>query len=236
MVRQPEATCGAVLQRALRDASKTQKELAEALSVDPAQVSRWVNNRAQPRLENIRGIKEILGIDLEAVLQHSRSASEPLPPPEFELFVSAPISGLSDEEIQHHRDEVHKVVTAAENVVDGGVYWSGANVTDPHDRGAADRATEASFRALERCQGYLYLQFADMANPSGALVELGLALGLKLKTTMILKRDVHTPYMFEGLQNVAADLDYFLPQVRIYVKDADEAVGMIKVDGRDLLL
>jgi transcriptional regulator with XRE-family HTH domain len=233
MVRQPEATCGAALQRALRDAGKTQKWLADELSIDPGQVSRWVNNRAQPRIENIRRIKDLLGVDLEAELQQSTTASEPSPP-NYEVFVSAPISGLSDAEILDHQSDVAKVVAATEKVVDS-VYWSGAKVRNPRNRGAADLSTEASLRALQGSRGYLYLQFAEMVNPSGALVELGIALGLGLKTTMILREGLNTPFMFEGLQNVAADLD-FLPQVRIYVKDPDEAVRLIEDSGPELLL
>ena len=103
-----------------------------------------------------------------------------------------------------------------------------------NDRGAPDLATETSFEVFASCQAYLYLQFAEIINPSGALVELGFALGRKLKTTMIIRKNLRTPYMFEGFQGVAAKLN-FLPQVHIYtVADIDDAVRLIKTDRRKL--
>jgi len=46
-------------------------------------------------------------------------------------------------------------------------------------------------------------------------VELGFALGLGMKTTMIIKKDLLTPCMFQGFEGVAGRLD-FLPPLRIY--------------------
>jgi hypothetical protein len=74
-----------------------------------------------------------------------------------------------------------------------------------------------------------------MLDPSGALVELGFALGRKVKTTMILMNGLRTPFMFEGLQGVAATLE-FLPTVHIYTVDSvDEAVRLVERDGEQLL-
>jgi hypothetical protein len=99
-----------------------------------------------------------------------------------------------------------------------------------------DIATETSLKVLANCRAYLYLQFGELIYPSGALVELGIALGRKLKTTMIIKKDLRTPYMFEGFEGVTASLD-FLPRVLIYaVNDVDDAVRLIQRNGRQLLL
>jgi hypothetical protein len=84
-------------------------------------------------------------------------------------------------------------------------------------------------------KAYVYVQFAEILNPSGALVELGFALGKKLMTTMIIRRNLRTPCMFEGFQGVSARLEC-LPDARIYlVDDVEDAVRLIKRDGRQLL-
>jgi hypothetical protein len=193
-----------------------------------------VNNKAMPRLATVRDIQEILGVDLNEAFRHSLLASKPSVS-DYELFVSAPIIGLNDEaEINRHRDDVAKVVAAAENVVDK-VYWSGKEVASFNDLGAPDIAAEASLEAFVSCQAYLYLQFAEMVNPSGALVELGFALGRRLKTTLIIKKDLRTPAMLEGFQGVAAKLG-FLPETHIYVvDDVEGAVRLIQQSGGQLL-
>jgi hypothetical protein len=81
----------------------------------------------------------------------------------------------------------------------------------------------------------MYLQFSEIVHPSSALVELGFALGRRLKTTLIIKRGLHNPYMLEGFGAVAASLS-FLPQARIYsVNSTAEAEALIVRNGRELL-
>jgi transcriptional regulator with XRE-family HTH domain len=236
MAEQPEVqpgTFGDALRQALFGKRHTQTWLAEQLGTSNQQVNRWVNNRQVPHLDKVRQIEDLLGTDLNDAFRHSMRVPEPSI--EHGLFVSAPAAELRNEEISAHRNDVARVVAAAKNVVDR-VYWSSEEVGSILDLGAADLATETSLQALNTCRAYLYLQFADLTNPSGALVELGFALGRKLKTTMIIKKDLRTPYMFEGFQGVAARL-YFLPEVRIYLVDeVDDAVRLIERDGDHLLL
>jgi transcriptional regulator with XRE-family HTH domain len=228
------ATLGSALLQAIRSEGLSQRWLARQLGTDPTQVSRWVNNKAVPRAETVREIENKLGIDLSEAIQRPLPASEQSAP-DYDLFVSAPINGLTRKEIEIHRGEVSKVVAATKEVV-GKVYWPGEEVSSWSDFEAPDLATEAVFRALASCRAYLYLQFAQTVNPSGALVELGFALGRRIKTTMIIKRNIHTPYMFEGFQGVAAKLDS-LPEAHIYVVDEiNQAVRLIEVDGRRFLL
>jgi transcriptional regulator with XRE-family HTH domain len=226
-----KAPFGEALREALFRAGRSQTWLANRLKTSPAQVNRWVKNRQLPHFDRVREIEELLEARLRDVFRHSLRVPEPTL--EHELFVSAPFTGLDPEEIETHRLQVAKVVDAAKEVVDK-VYWLGLEVESAYELGAADLVTEANLNAFAKCRAYLYLQFAEMANPSGALVELGLALGRKLKTTIIIKRNLHTPYMFEGLAVVAAKLR-FLPEVHLYeVDDVDEAVRLIKRDGRRL--
>jgi transcriptional regulator with XRE-family HTH domain len=235
MEPQQEDTFGAALQRALHEAGRTQTWLANEVYTSPSQVNRWVNNRQLPHIDKVRLIEELLQVDLHQAFR--RSLRVPEPRLEYELFVSAPFAELSPEEIAAHRKEVAKVVDAAKNVVGSeNVYWLGEQVESLYDLGAADLVTEANLNAFDKCRVCLYLQFAESINPSGALVELGFALGRKIKTIMIIKKDLRTPYMFEGIQGVAARLQ-FLPAVHLYVVDhVDEAVLLIERFGRQLLL
>jgi transcriptional regulator with XRE-family HTH domain len=239
MEQQQEATFGAALWQALVQAGRSQAWLANSLHTNPSQVSRWVNGKAVPRIQTVAEIGNLLGVDLREAYRHSLrdawSAEHGIA--DYELFVSTPIAELMGEEISAHRRAVARVVDVVQEVVGRDkLYWSGHGVASLNDLGAPDLATETSFKILANCRGYLFLQFAEMVDPSGALVELGFALGRKLKTTMIMKRNLRTPFMFEGLQGVAASLE-FLPQVHMYVvDDVDEAVRLILRDGDRLLL
>jgi transcriptional regulator with XRE-family HTH domain len=230
---QREDTFGAALQLALLEAGRSQTWLALKLNSSPSQVSRWVNGKALPHIDTVRKIEELLETDLRDAFRRSLQAPESSR--DYDLFVSAPFAELRNEEISAHRSDVAKVVDAAKTVVDK-VYWLGMEVESLYELGAADLVTEANLEAFDKCRAYLYLQFAELVNPSGALVELGFALGRKIKTTMIIKRGLRTPYMFDGLGIVAAKLN-FLPETHIYeVGDVDEAVRLVGRNGRQLLL
>ena len=56
----------------LAEKIRTNKFLAESLSVDPSQVSRWVTNRQQPNLETLLKIANALEVDIRELLQPSK--------------------------------------------------------------------------------------------------------------------------------------------------------------------
>lgn len=56
----------------LAEKNRTNKFLAESLSVDPSQVSRWVTNRQQPNLEKLLKIANALEVDIRELLQPSK--------------------------------------------------------------------------------------------------------------------------------------------------------------------
>ena len=56
----------------LAEKKRTNKFLAESLSVDPSQVSRWVTNRQQPNLETLLKIANALEVDIRELLQPSK--------------------------------------------------------------------------------------------------------------------------------------------------------------------
>lgn len=217
---------GEALHAAIRAAGTNQAKLAAGLGIDAGQVSRWVNNKAVPHRDTVTRIGEALGVDL----------SEPFTSatPDIELYVSAPITGLGKRAVRSHHDGVAQVVDSLAQHVNSR-YWPGEEITDLNELLAADIATERNMKTLSHCSALLYLQFADIVRPSGALIELGVALGKKIKTTIILKSDVQQPYMLQGFAAVAANLN-FLPQARIYfVEDVGAACSLVARNGRQLL-
>jgi transcriptional regulator with XRE-family HTH domain len=226
---QEEATFQSALRQALRNKRMNQADLAREIPIDPSQVNRWVTGKAFPHIKNLHRVEEVLEVDLSQPFSEST--------PDHELFVSAPISGIAAEMVPHHHDAVAKVVEAARQHVNG-LIWPGERIVTAANRhaAAADIATERNMTALFGCPAYLYLQFAEVLGPSSAYVELGFALGRKMKVTIIVQKGLTSPYMLRGFGAVAAKLK-FLPEARIYteVESPDEAASLIASNGRDLL-
>ncbi len=61
-----------IIKVVLAEKNRTNKFLAESLSVDPSQVSRWVTNRQQPNLETLLKIANALEVDIRELLQPSK--------------------------------------------------------------------------------------------------------------------------------------------------------------------
>ncbi len=229
MGTQEPASFGDALREALKDAKVSQADLARKLNINQAQVSRWVHGGALPQVDNLHATEDFLSVDLSAAFNKVK--------PTYELFVSAPISGIASEDIPEHHNAVAKIVEAAKQHVNG-LIWPGEEIRTAADRRAAapDMATERNMKALHGCPAYLYLQFAEVVRPSSAFVELGFALGQMMKITIFVKRGLTTPYMLNGFGAVASDLK-FLPKARIYteVESAEEAASLIASNGRELL-
>jgi len=226
MAEQHDTSFGDALRRALKDARLTQAELAKRLTIDPGQVSRWINGKAMPHPNTVQRIEEILEINLSDSFTDTAT--------DYELYVSAPITALRSNDLAGHHDVVARIITSVAQHVDT-IYWPGELVRTTDDLIAADLATERNMKTLAHCSAYLYLQFSEIIHPSSALVELGFALGRRLKTTLIIKRGLHNPYMLEGFGAVAASLS-FLPKARIYyVNSVAEAEALINKNGRELL-
>lgn len=206
----------------------TQAEVAEHFVIDQSQVSRWVNNKAVPVAKSVDALGTLLGTDLQAAFDASTTHQE--------LYVSAPITGLSDSDIAEHREAVESVVVAVESHVNS-TWWPGRGIAGREDLRAPDLATEENLRVLAHCEALLYLQFAEIQRPTGALVELGIGLGRKLKTTIICLRGLHLPFMMEPSSFAAvAARSSILPEARLYVVDTvEEARNLVANNGRSLL-
>lgn len=225
MTAHDAAKFGDVLKNAIHHARMNQAEVAHKLSINPSQVSRWVNNKSMPHIKTVGQLETILRADLMTAYEAVA--------PAYELFVSAPITGLGRDGVREHHDAVAAVVEAAYLHVST-LYWPGADVRSTADLMAADFTTERNLTVLNDRPSYLYLQFADIVRPSSALVELGFALAKRCKTTLILRQGINTPFMLNGFSGVAAGLD-FLPKARIYwVRSVDDAAGFVRRNGREV--
>lgn len=217
---------GEALRAAIRAAGSTQAKLARDLNIDPGQVSRWANDKSVPLRDTVNRIEGILGMSL---LDAFAAAV-----PDYELFVSAPIVGLATDQVAQHHDIVAAVVAAAREHVNN-VYWPGQDVRTLQDLVAPDLATERNLKVLANCPAFLYVQFDEIVHPSSALIEIGFALGRRIKTTFVLKQGVQGAFMLRGFSGVAASLN-FLPKARVYwMESPADAVDLLRKNGRELL-
>lgn len=226
MDAQGRTTFGKALRAAIEAARYSQAKLAKQLVIDPGQVSRWVNGKAIPHSETVAKIEQVLGTDLSAAFAVSA--------PDYELYISAPITGLKVEDIGPHNTAVNEVVKAARAHVNS-LYWPGEGILATSDLTAPDLATERNMQVLQRSAALLYVQFMEIVHPSSALIELGCALGWRLRTTVIIQADLYQPFMLDNFGAVAATLS-FLPKARVYrAKSVSDACDLITKNGRALL-
>lgn len=60
----------------LAEKKRTNKWLAEQLGKDPATVSKWCTNTAQPGLETLLQISKVLEVDVKDLLNSSRAGED----------------------------------------------------------------------------------------------------------------------------------------------------------------
>jgi transcriptional regulator with XRE-family HTH domain len=217
---------GDALHEALAVAKLKQSELAKKLSIDEGQVSRWVHNHSAPSAAHLESIEQLLG----EKLVYSASSG----PAEYELYIAAPVTALPMSSVESHHDAVRQVVDTLQKHV-APLYWPGRDVRSLDDQWAPNLAARRDLRALCNSKAFLYLQFEDTVAPSSAMVELGIALGRRTKTTIIIGRDVKMPYMFEGFEGVAERLPQ-MPSAQIHhVASVEAACHLIDLNGRALL-
>lgn len=220
MAAQPDRSFSDLLREALAISELSQAALASALGIDAGQVSRWVNGKAgAPRDERIREIEQILGVNIIDSLSKSELKNH--------VYISAPIVGLDENSLASHVRKIESVVQSVARMTSS-YYWPGSEIESMSQLLAADIATEQNLRVLGDSDAFLYLQFDEVIRPTSALVELGIALGRKIKTTIIVGTGLRQPYMFDGFVGVAANLR-FLPHVHLYtVKSPAEAIRLIE--------
>lgn len=226
MTPQGERSFGEILKEAIRTAATTQAEVARQINVDPGQVSRWARNLQTPQPARVRELEELLKCDFSSALSANDVS--------YELYVSAPITGLGKQHLREHHDAIAPVVVSLRKHVPL-LYWPGEDIRDSTHLKAADLATERNMRILAQCQALVYIQLGRIIHPSSSLIELGIALGRKAKVTIFMDKKVEHAYMLDGFEGVAEGLS-FLPKARIYrVASAKEACEIIDRNGRELL-
>ena len=60
----------------LAEKKRTNKWLAEQLGKDPATVSKWCTNTAQPGLETLLQVSKVLEVDVKDLLNSSRAGED----------------------------------------------------------------------------------------------------------------------------------------------------------------
>jgi transcriptional regulator with XRE-family HTH domain len=224
MSAQGDSTLGGQLLRALKKKGWTQSRLAQEVHIDPSRVSLWTRDLATPSVSHLQLIDEALGSHLEKEWSPASRGAD--------LYVSAPITGLSEGALRAHNLKVAQIVTVVRKYIPN-VYWPGEDIHELTELAEPDITTEQNMRVLGNSSGLLYLQFADMVHPSGALMELGIALGRKLRTTVIVDKGLATPYMLNVLPAVGVQ-ENFLPKARVYQKTVKEAIALIDRHKADL--
>ncbi len=221
-----QETAGEVVKRALSERSMKHLVFARDLDAASSTLSKWLNGTRVPPEKVQEQIDTLLDLDLSGTWGLSSSPST--------VFVSAPGQGLRSKDRAEHRDQVLKVVTAIDKVVDT-VHCPGSKILGPKDFGAPDVMTKQSMELLAESDALVYLQFAELAGPTGSLVELGIALGRKMRVTIFVQEGLDRPLLMNSFERVAARLS-MLPNARNYsVQSPDEVVQWLQNGGRHLL-
>ncbi len=217
---------GRDISSALAGLGRTQKWLADQLSIDASQVSRWVTAKQEPSLENARTIDGLLGTDITSLRAAGRSDTQ-----RYGVYLAAPLTSVGSAEFAPHREAIDRLARVIESIA-GSVYWAGTGQTES-ERTADDLRTEQNLAAMQVSSCVAMIQLVPTVRPSSALVELGMALGLGRQTTIFTTDQAHLPSMLGGFSAVAERVAP-LPRVRIYVvEDVQDAVDLIEQHGND---
>jgi transcriptional regulator with XRE-family HTH domain len=223
---QPFLEAGRALDAALKAAGFTGRDLASQLKVDDSRVSKWRNGHERVPDDKVAPIERLLNADLSAL--HDAPAAV-----HYEMYVAAPITGLAPADIEPHHDAIAMILEKVEPLVDG-LYWPGREIRSRSDLLAPALTTERNLRVMQHCRAFLYLQFRPLSGPSGSLVELGLALGRQMRTTVFMAPKLEMPFMLKGFEGVAGRIN-FLPDARVYNDyKPSEAAHFIEVNQRPI--
>lgn len=181
----------------------TQTDLASKLHVHESAVSRWLNDRTHKPIPepNVERIVEALDLDPDKL------------PKRAEVYVSAPLESFQRSNLNEHQDAVQTLVDALRDA-SVQVYWPCEGIRSDSPQSLPDLATEANLPHLRDCDAMLLALLAETERTSSAFIELGIALGLGKKVTILHMSDVRLPFMLEGFGQAAERIDY-LPEVRL---------------------
>lgn len=214
---------------ALSQAGFTQEDLAGELRVEASTVSRWCRGINLPKATRIEEIDTCLGSQLSATSWSDAASSDP------KLFLATPMASLSESKLKSHHARVSKIYDALEEHI-GPTYWAGQKIRSRRDFEAPDNATSQNLRELHSSVAMIFLQLEKVSRPTSALIELGLALGLKKPCVLIIREGVDVPFMLTGGFEAVAERTRWLSTVRLYQPaDDDGVIQLIRNNTRALV-
>jgi transcriptional regulator with XRE-family HTH domain len=206
----------------------SQKRLAKEIDVSPGTVSNLLNGKTAVSYERANLIAATLEIDITDLL---------LDP---DIYVAAPMTTLKKTTLRQNHKEVDQVLDALHTI---GLkpYWPGAGVKSLSDAKDPRITTAANFEALGRVQALMLLLLHEATGPTGALIELGYAMGQGRRITIFIEKSLNTdgkrPFVLEGLVSAAMEIDEIAPVEIIEVEGIDEVVARIESDhGAEMLM
>ena len=208
----------------------TQEELGSAIYKSPTTISRWETGKVEPSIEDAEYLDNTISTSL---MSQPKYQSKSLP--EYEIFVSTPMASIPEENFTNSHKEIRTIVNQIRQVCKCEVYWAGDEVTSSNSFEIPDEGTERNLNVLKTVKAYVFIYVGEVyPGSSGSLIELGIALGLKMPVTILVSKLSMLPYMIEeGFPRVAERTGF--ERVRIYqVESTNEALEYIRKYGEDL--
>lgn len=219
---------GRALGQALREAIARDKQkhyqFAKRMGITSPQLSKYINGRQAWTLDLAKKFDQQLG-GTEMADAFVRLTQR------IDIYISSPITGLADESIPIAHEQTGTLVDFLRN--EGySVQWPGERIPTIDKLIDPTVATTDNIRDIVRARAVVYVQFNEVIHPSGALIELGIALGRKMRTTVLALEGLQLPFMlrngFDGVAGASPDL----PDARIrQFRSMDDAVRQIRNTG-----
>jgi len=209
------------------DTEWTQKRLAIELGVSQTTISNIIAGNQLITDVRTSLIADLLGLELSEFLHRP------------DIYVSAPMTTLkTGTSLRKNHNEVHLVLDALSDVALS-PYWPGDGVLDHSDYRDPRITATKNLQALAQCSSFLLLYLHEVDGPSGALIELGYAMGLGLRVTLMIDRKLNQkgpkPFILDGLQSAAMEIDV-LPRIDIHeVNNAKDVCLLLRENGAALV-
>lgn len=221
MTQELRERVGQLVKHAMDAKNCQQGAVAKIIGKSPTYMSRLVHGRSTVKVDRdvIVAIENALN---RAELSGRKDSSRTVIVEEFDrlmstyhdraydIYVSSPLTGLvdqkeepgivgrsSDETLAEANSKVGEIVTY---LISLGyrVFWPGENITSVTHLKKPHTTTYENLKVLLVTDGFLYIQLNEVIRPTGALIELGIALGRRIKTTLLLSPGVTLPFMLRG--------------------------------------
>jgi len=123
----------------------------------------------------------------------------------FDIFISAPLAGLStDEAISADHEQIARVVALLEGQFDFSVFWAGRNIQRKADFEAADLSAKNDIAAILDSK-YFLLVYPDKI-ASSVLFEAGIALRGCLTSIYFVRDRAHLPFLMTQASQAFANV------------------------------